>query len=173
MERIYLSKPSMHLKDEYLDFYQEWIQSGEMIVPWVVSRDPSTFEEMITWLNDNERGVHLKEGWVSNSTYWLVAPSHRILGAVNIRHELTEFLISSGGHIGYGIRPSERRKGYATQLLYLSLKEAKALGIEKVLVVCDEANVASARIIISNGGIADTDFIEEDGNVIKRYWIDN
>lgn len=168
---VYLSRPSMSLKEEYLDFYQEWIQSGEDMVPWVIRRDPSDFGEMIHWLRSSERGIHLKEGWVPDSTFWLVSEDHRILGAVNIRHELTEFLLNRGGHIGYGIRPSERRKGYAAELLRLSLIEAKKLGINKALVVCDEDNVASERTIISNGGIADEDFIEENGNKMKRYWI--
>ncbi|TVX96307.1 GNAT family N-acetyltransferase [Cohnella terricola] len=171
MERVHLIRPSLSLKDEYLEFYQEWKKSGEDMVPWVISRDPSDFEKMIGWLNDNERGINLNEGWVPDSTFWLVSERNRILGVVNIRHKLTEFLMNRGGHIGYGIRPSDRKRGYATQLLSLSLDEAKKLGIYKVLVVCDENNVASERTIIRNGGISDNDFIEEDGNVIKRYWI--
>lgn len=75
--------------------------------------------------------------------------------------------------IGYGIRPLERWKGYATKLLELSLIEAKKLGINDVLVVCDAGNLGSERTIIKNGGMPDTDYIEEDGNVIKRYWIKN
>lgn len=94
-------------------------------------------------------------------------------GAVNIRHRLSEFLFNAAGHIGYGIRPSERRKGFATVLLQLSLIEAKKLGIEDVLVVCDAGNVGSEKTIINNGGKPDTDFIEDDGNIIKRYWIKN
>ncbi|AJS59011.1 GNAT family N-acetyltransferase [Paenibacillus sp. IHBB 10380] len=171
MRKIFLSRPIADLKNEYIDFYQEWKESGEDMVPWVISKGPEDFEEMMNWLFDNERGVNLPEGWVPDSTFWLVSEDNKIIGAVNIRHELTGFLMNRGGHIGYGIRPSERRKGYATKLLSLSLKEAKKLGIDKVLVVCDESNIASERTIISNGGISDNNFIEENGNVIKRYWI--
>jgi len=71
-----------------------------------------------------------------------------------------------------GIRPSERRKGFATQLLALSLKKAKEIGIQKALVVCDETNIGSERTILNNGGVPDTSFVEEDGNVIKRFWIE-
>ncbi|MGO4369760.1 GNAT family N-acetyltransferase, partial [Paenibacillus sp. MCAF20] len=108
-----------------------------------------------------------------DSTYWLVGEQGLLLGVVNIRHALTPFLLERGGHIGYGIRPSERRKGYAGELLRLSLIEAKHLGINRVLVVCDESNTASAKTILKNGGIPDRDFVEEDGNVIRRFWIDN
>jgi predicted acetyltransferase len=79
--------------------------------------------------------------------------------------------LNCGGHIGYGIRPSERRKGYATKLLALSLDKTKELGIQNVLVVCDEGNVASEKTILNNGGIPDTSYVEEDGNVVKRFWI--
>jgi len=154
-----------------LDYYQEWKKSGEDMIPWVISREPSEFEEMIAWLHDNEKGINLNEGWVPDSTFWLVSENKRILGVVNIRHKLTEYLMNRGGHIGYGIRPSERKKGYATQLLSLALNEAKKLGIYKVLVTCNASNIASERTIIRNEGIADNDFIEENGNVVKRYWI--
>ncbi|MFB5563381.1 GNAT family N-acetyltransferase, partial [Bacillus cereus] len=73
---------------------------------------------------------------------------------------------------GYGIRPSERRKGYATKLLALSLEKTKELDITKVLVVCDAVNTASEKTILHNGGLRDHDFTEEDGNVVRRYWIE-
>jgi predicted acetyltransferase len=80
--------------------------------------------------------------------------------------------LNCGGHIGYGIRPSERRKGYATQILSLALEKTKVLGINKVLVVCDTNNIGSRKTIISNGGVPDKDYIEQDGNIISRFWIE-
>lgn len=173
MNNIRLIKPQLSLQKEYLSFYQEWKESGEDMVPWVISKDPSDFQGMLKSLFDSEHGIGLPEGRVSDSTFWLVDNNNRVLGAVNIRHQLTEYLNNAGGHIGYGIRPSERRKGYATQLLKLSLLEARKLGIHDVLVVCDSGNIGSEKTIIKNGGIPDTDYIEKDGNVIKRYWIKN
>lgn len=171
MQQIQLLIPTPELKEEYFDFYQEWKSSGEDIVPWVVEKDPTDFLSMVDWLKDNANGVNIPVGWVPSSTFWLVDDKNRILGAVNLRHRLTDFLRNRGGHIGYGIRPSERQKGYATQLLNMSLNEAKKLGINNVLVVCDAINNASERTIVKNGGILDSDFIEEDGNIIRRYWI--
>lgn len=141
------------------------------MVPWVIEKDPSNFKQMVQSLLDNEKGVNLAEGWVPDSTYWLVNHDRRIVGAVNIRHQLTERLLNSGGHIGYGIRPSDRRKGYATKLLALSLEKAKELGLNKVLVVCDKTNLGSLKVIVNNGGTPDSDFIEDNGNTIKRFWI--
>ncbi|SFE72239.1 Predicted acetyltransferase [Paenibacillus catalpae] len=172
MEDVYLVRPSVEWMEPYLDFYQEWIASGEDIVPWVVEKDPSQFEAMVQWLEDHSNGIGLQDGWVPDTTYWLAAGSRTIVGAVNIRHDLTPWLMDRGGHIGYGIRPTARRKGYATKLLAHSLEKTKELGIQRVLVVCDESNVASAKTILNNGGVEDKSFVEESGNVIRRFWIE-
>lgn len=168
---VTLVKPSVDLKEAYLSFYEEWKASEEDMIPWVIGKDPSNFEEMVDSLLAAEKGINLPEGWVPDSTYWLVDEEFRILGVTNIRHSLTEHLLNAGGHIGYGIRPSERRKGYATDILKLSLQKTTELGIDHVLVVCDAINIGSEKTIQKNGGIADKDFVEDDGNVIKRYWI--
>jgi predicted acetyltransferase len=170
--QLCLLKPTVELKEEYLSFYQEWKDSGEMMVPWVIEKDPSDFDAMVQSLLESEKGINLAEGWVPDSTFWLINENNRVLGAVNIRHKLTERLKDRGGHIGYGIRPSERRKGYATKLLALSLGKVKGFGVEKALITCDEDNTGSLKTIINNGGVPDIDFIEEDGNVIKRFWIE-
>lgn len=169
---VRLIKPTPELEKEYKDFYREWKGSGEAMIPWVIEKDPTDFLEMVRFLQNNEQGIGIPEGWVCDSTYWLVNEGNRILGAVNIRHGLTEHLLNCGGHIGYGIRPSERRKGYATKILAVSLKVSRELGIEKVLVVCDESNIASARTIMKNGGVEDRSFTEGDGNVVRRFWIE-
>jgi len=168
---LILVKPQAELKEEYLSYYQEWKDSEEDMVPWVISKDPSDFPTMLNWLSDHETGMGLPDGWVPCSTFWLIDSNRRILGVVNIRHQLTEFLFNEGGHIGYGIRPSERCKGNATKILELALIEAKKLGIDDVLVVCDANNIGSEKAIVKNGGIPDSDYVEEDGNVIKRYWL--
>lgn len=169
---VSLLTPTTDLQDEYLDFYNEWKDSGETMIPWVITKDPSNFPAMVQELLDAHNGINVPESWVPDSTYWLVTDHNRIIGAVNIRHSLTEHLFNAGGHIGYGIRPSERRKGYATKLLALSLEKAKQLNITKALVVCDEVNTASEKTILHNGGLRDEDFIEEDGNVVRRFWIE-
>ncbi len=126
---MFLIKPTVELQQAYLEFYQEWVESGEDRVPWVISKDPSDFKGMAHTLLESEKGIKLPAGWVPDSTYWLVSDDKKVLGAVNIRHSLTEKLLHTGGHIGYGIRPSERKKGYATQLFALSLEKTKSLGL--------------------------------------------
>ena len=94
-----------------------------------------------------------------------------IVGAVNIRHYLNENLLRNGGHIGDGVRPSERRKGVATKMISLALEECGKLGISRVLMVCDKDNIGSAKSIINNGGVLENE-IFCDGVIEQRYWIE-
>jgi len=107
---------------------------------------------------------------VPASTYFVFV-NGKIVGNIQIRHSLNESLLQNGGHIGYGVRPSERRKGYATKTLALALEKCRALGIDKVLVTCNKDNIASAKTILKNGGVLENEFTEENGNIVQRYWI--
>lgn len=169
---VTLVEPTETLREPYIAFYEEWKASGEPFIPWVTEMSPADFAGMVQTLRDYAGGVNIKDGWVSNSTFWLVTEDRRVVGAVNIRHRLTESLLQSGGHIGYGVVPSARRQGYASELLRQALLKAGELGIERALVVCDAVNTASERTIRKNGGVADGDYIETDGNVIRRFWLD-
>ena len=109
---------------------------------------------------------------VPSSVFFLLDDTrNRLLGAVDIRHYLNDRLLKDGGHIGDGIRPSERRKGYATEMIHLALIECLKMGIKKVLIICDKDNVASSKTIIRNGGVLENEIIDDDGNIIQRYWI--
>lgn len=79
--------------------------------------------------------------------------------------------MQKGGHIGYEVRPSERRKGYATEMLRLALKKCVDLGITKVLITCDKSNLGSAKTIQNQGGVLENEFLEENGELAQRYWI--
>ena len=98
--------------------------------------------------------------------------TNRLIGAVNIRHYLNDYLLKYAGHIGDGIRPSERNKGYGKKMIALALAECKKLSISKVLMVCDKDNVASAKTIINNGGVLENEFVDENGRIEQRYWIE-
>ena len=89
---------------------------------------------------------------------------------MNIRHRLNAGLLRSGGHIGDGIRPSERGKGLGTSMIALALEECDKLGIKDVLMCCDDDNIASARTIEKNGGVLENKVTDDDGTV-RRYWI--
>lgn len=109
---------------------------------------------------------------VEDSTFFaLDVERNKMVGAVNIRHELNDYLLNYGGHIGDGVRPSERRKGYATKIIGLALKECQKLNIDKVLLVCDKDNIGSAKSIKNNGAILENEIVK-DGKTIQRYWIE-
>lgn len=170
MQSLFLVEPNITFQETYLNLIEEWTASGEPFVPWCLGLDCTDFSTFVKALLDRSKGLDLPEGFVPDSTYWLMNEAGRMLGAVNIRHELNETLLLFGGHIGYGIRPSERRKGYATQLLQMSLEKIKVLGVHRVLLTCDKDNVASAKTIVNNGGILENE-IETPERVTQRWWI--
>jgi predicted acetyltransferase len=131
-----------------------------------------TFQEYCDTLIGYEKGIGLAEGYVKDTVLWLVDDDEYI-GNISIRHELTEHLLNVGGHIGYIVAPKHRKKGYGTKILELGLKKAAKLGLKRVLVTCNDTNVASARIIEKNGGVLENKvFDSEQKNWKKRYWID-
>jgi predicted acetyltransferase len=106
------------------------------------------------------------------STFLAVTVDGELVGRISIRHELNDWLARHGGHIGYAIVPAHRRLGYATQALSQGLVIARSIGIDEVLIVCNESNIASARVIESCGGEVESVIDGEDGKTRqRRYWI--
>ncbi len=131
------------------------------------------YGDWLAQLRMNASPRTVKEGWVPASQYLCVRKEDgRLVGMINIRHELNEYLFRQGGHIGYMIHASERRKGYATRMLALALDECRRMGLGRVLVTCDRNNVGSARTIQNNGGVLENETTTADGSVVQRYWID-
>ncbi len=137
--------------------------------PWVIFKnDYHDFDFYLEHLETKEE----TDGRVPDSVFFLLDEDrNRLLGAVDIRHYLNDSLLREGGHIGDGIRPSERRKGYATEMIRLALIECKKLGIHRVLMVCDKDNIGSAKSIRRNGGVLENECIQPDGQTVQRYWI--
>lgn len=121
-------------------------------------------------VNGWAEGRFLKPGWKACTTRFLEVDG-ALVGVVNIRHELTEQLREVGGHIGYSVAPSQRRRGYGTVLLRAGLDVCRGLGIDEALVTCDEANLGSVGVIQNNGGrLFDTD-ARPGGPAICRFWV--
>lgn len=165
--KLNLVKASQEYRQEITDMLDEWHATGEKIVPYAIRRlDYHDFEFYCDYLEC--KGGN---GWVPDSTFFCLDEERGIMvGAVNIRHYLNDALLLNGGHIGDGVRPSERRKGIATEMIRLALEECRKLGIERVLMVCDKDNIGSAKSIIKNGGVLENE-VTVDGTVEQRYWI--
>ena len=140
-------------------------------VPFILKYDATDFKKLIDLIKGFKKGINIPDSFVPHSTFWLVNRDNKILGVVNIRHSLTDSLRKDGGHIGYGIRPLERRMGYATKILKLALNEAKILGISQALVTCDKDNIGSKKTILKNNGIFNQENIV-DGGIKLSFWIE-
>ncbi len=151
------------------EMLEEWYATGEKIIPYSIRRlDYRDFDYYLENLEIRDDSF----GLVPDSTFFCLDKERDIfVGAVNIRHYLTEALLLNGGHIGDGVRPSERRKGIATRMISLALDECRRLGIKRVLMVCDKDNIGSARSIQNNGGILENE-VTVHGVTEQRYWID-
>lgn len=164
-----LVKLESKYRRQLTEMMEEWYASGEEIIPYAIRRlDYRDFDRYLENLDVREPTPNL----VPDSTFFCLDQERNIfVGAVNIRHYLNDRLLLNGGHIGDGVRPSERRKGVATKMIALALAECGKLGIDRVLMVCDKDNIGSAKSIRNSGGILENE-IEADGVIQQRYWID-
>lgn len=168
---IRLTIPHPRFRESFLDAMREFEQAGEdPELPAsvdVIGADFATYVERLLFLSAHPVGM-----LVPQSPFWIIR-GDTYVGRLDIRHALNERLRLFGGHIGYDIRPSMRRRGYGTRALALGLDKARTLGIERVLVTCSEHNIGSRKIIEANGGVledmVETPFRKE---LTCRYWID-
>lgn len=168
-----LEKPAAQYRATYLEALSELRAEGQLraLHAEYFHASPS-FQEFVTRLLEKaDPEKLLDDGRVPESVLWLVQDGI-LIGRVSIRHELNAHLLELGGHIGYEIRPSRRRMGFGTQALALALPVAKNLGIERALVTCDADNLGSRKIIESNGGVLENEFLPKGSNIAhRRYWI--
>ncbi len=173
MGELYLVKPVREMEADAMNYRREYIEYGEGHINGSGGFSHyDSFKEWLAMIQSVEKDSFIKEK-VHASTYFSIRRSDRkIIGTIQLRHSLSEELRRYGGHIGFGIRPSERRKGYATEQLALVLEEARRIGIDKVMITCDKDNIGSAGVIQNNGGELEWEgFFEPTREVIQIYWI--
>lgn len=172
VEQYYFEKPGKSDEDAVKLLTAKWQAFGGRMNPGLLRRFNGNYSEWLQYIEDCSKGVNIGEE-VPQTLFFLKNLNGMILGAVSLRHYLNHTNIVDGGHIGYGICPEYREKGYGNLILRLALKKLLTMGITNVLVTCDSDNIVSQKVIVHNGGILENQTYDEDGVAINRYWIDN
>lgn len=175
--QLFLVKPDLMYYEKYNDMMKEWVESNTQIAPWFLDTPFKTIEEfakLVQKLDEYENANQDKE-FCSTTSYFVVDENDKLIGAASLRHYLTIKGLNSWGHIGYGVRPTERKKGYGTEILRLVLKEAKNKKIYSVLIGAHKSNVGSCKVIENCNGILENTITDPDDSneQINRYWINN
>lgn len=174
MKDINLVKPCKEYEKQAYEYVKEFAEYKSQVQG---AGGLNRYDNYDEWLLKLERYLdinNIPEGKAPANTYFLVRKSdNKILGMTNVRHKLSKSTEVCGGHIGYSIRPTERKNGYGTLILKLALGRCRELRISRVLVTCNKSNVGSAKVIQNNGGILENEvYSEEFEGVVQRYWID-
>ena len=174
MNDIVLIKPTMEYADEIMAYRKEFLNAGSSMDGCGSLRRIDNAEDFIKDVENDLHTETLKEGRVLATLLLGVRTcDNKVVGMIQIRHYFNEFLEKYAGNIGYSVRPSERRKGYAKQMLRLSLPICKSIGLEKVLIACEPDNIGSEKTIQANGGVYEaTVYCQPEDIYLKRYWID-
>ncbi|MEV4416632.1 GNAT family N-acetyltransferase [Catellatospora sp. NPDC049609] len=168
--------PNVLLHTAWLTARDEWAKAGEEQhgsgVQHAAELDsPAAFADWVERLSRmSDESVPLPENLV-HATYWWIVEDGEVLGSISMRHRLNDFLLNAGGHIGYSVRPSARRRGLASWAVGEVLKHARARGLDRVLISCADDNTASARTIERCGGVLE-DVRDTELGRTRRYWIE-
>lgn len=164
--------PDLTLADEIRAYRQAFLERGDSMDGTGSLRRR---EDPADWIADNElcsRQETVPKNFVPATQLVCLNKEGKIVGMIQVRHALNDYLAKYGGHIGYSVHPDERCKGYASQMLSDVLPYCREIGLERVLVTCDTVNEGSRRTIIRNGGVYENTVHEPGEDVdIERYWI--
>lgn len=178
IEKFYLENPSMERKNDVIEYMNEYVKYNSAINgtgSFDHVLEGETYEECMDRyykIQNNEYAKSIDR--CPGKTYFLIRKNdNKLIGMINIRHHLTPKMLVHGGHIGYGIRPTERRKGYNKINLYLGLLKAlEEFNLDKVMLDCDVKNLGSDKTIQALGGVLErTDIDDYDGALTNVYWI--
>jgi predicted acetyltransferase len=166
-----LLRPSIEYKQQISEYKNEFIENGDDLAGTSYLQKYDVYEEWMKFVSDNEK-ESTKHTEVTASVFLAIREEdNKLVGMINIRHTLNEYLYNYGGHIGYSVKRIERRKGYAKEMLKIALDECRKFEMKKVLLTCASDNIASAKVIKSCGGILENE-VPEDEILIQRYWIE-
>lgn len=171
MTRLVLLPAEESWQNQILAYRTEFQQRGEVLHGCAGLGQAPSFAAWLQAVRNNSREETVGDGLVPASNFLAVRQAdNRLIGFIDIRRRLNESLLQFGGHIGFSVRPCERRQGYAKEMLSLALSKCRAYGLRRVLITCRKENIASARTIQSCGGILENEVFKE-GELYQRYWI--
>ena len=165
---IIFKEPKDVTFEQILDYKEEFVLNNE-IIQGAANMTSLSIPEWVQFAENTKYKETVTPGFVTAHTFFAL-DNDMIVGIINARHELNDYLLNFGGHIGYSVRKSERRKGYGKKMLNYASEFLFSLGLEKILITCDKNNIASKRTIESCGGILENEVIEETRTTL-RYWI--
>ena len=173
MDIIKLILPSEEYLDQVWAYRQECLDAGSSMDGCGPLRSNEGPEQWLADIRSYADPAAVPEGQVQATQFLAVRESDgRLVGMTQVRHYFNEYLEKYAGHIGYSVRPSERRKGYAKEMLRLALPFCKSVGLDRVLIACEPGNPASRRTILANGGVYECTVREPGKNIdLERYWI--
>ncbi len=173
MEAIKLVLPTEEYLDQVWAYRRECREADSSMDGCGALRRVESPSEWLADVRAYTDPATLPEGKVLATQFLTVRKSDgRLVGMVNVRHYFNEYLEQFGGHIGYSVRPSERRKGYAKEQLRLALLYCKEIGLDRVLITCYTSNEGSRRTILSAGGVYESTVHEPGENIdLERYWV--
>lgn len=174
METIKLAAPAVEHQAAAEDYKGEFFSAGEAVINGSALLDQMEYPGWLEHVRQNSSPHTVQPDWVVSSTFFAIRERDgRIIGMIDIRHSLSnEFLAQYGGHIGYSVRPGERRRGYATQMLKLALAYARSLGLSRVMLGCYSDNLPSKKVIETCGGVKTATKPYTDGKPMDLYWIE-
>lgn len=174
MGELILVRPTDLYEEQVMSYREEMLKNEDSFDGCAGLENVQSFSEWIDF--EGRLKEQYKDGYVPSEVFLAVRQTdYVVVGILDFRHPLSDFLFQFGGNIGYSVRPSERRKGYATEMLGLILPVCREFGEKRVLLTCDKDNEASRKIIISNQGVLENEVEDTAGlgqcGVIQRYWI--
>lgn len=176
MEKFYLEEPTQQREKEAIEYIIEHIEAkSDINGSGGLDKGYTDYDSWLTGIELEKDVKSCPENRSPSYTFFLIRVcDNKIVGMTNLRHILTETLLQHSGNIGYGIRPTERGKGYSKILLYLVLQKCKNLGLVRVLLSANDSNPPSWKTILSLGGVLENRIPNkyEKGEVLGRYWID-